>query len=130
MCVPHYTQEIRDAEANFKHEKSLEFKTVKEAVKTRFRYLYQTLRTKNACLLFDAIMRDRAGFLEFVAETSSIFVDIAKETNLVVTKRLIHTIKGNCGAYGTQTIADYCHNWETELAESNDRRPSTGPVYR
>lgn len=68
--------------------------------------------------IFQSIMFDRAGFLEFILETEKIVLDLLIPGIPVNTmKRNIHTIKGNTAIYGLTSVADFCHEWENKIAE-------------
>jgi signal transduction histidine kinase len=65
---------------------------------------------------FQRITADRAGFEQFFAEAGDIVKQILTGTaDLVVEKRLIHTLKGNCRVFGVDSVADACHGLETQL---------------
>ncbi len=67
--------------------------------------------------IFDCILRDRSGFLEFIAETKKYVDTLGLCTDSATAKRMIHTIKGNCSIYGLNTISEICHNWEADISE-------------
>jgi two-component system, chemotaxis family, sensor kinase CheA len=78
---------------------------------------------REAVSLFDRVMRDRAGFLEFFAESERQISAIVSGSveDPVVLKRVIHTLKGNSSLFRVQTIADLCHAMETSLVEDGER---------
>ena len=63
--------------------------------------------------LFQGMMRDRAGYLGFVAEVSGTVAQLARE-DLSDSARalLLHTLKGNAGMIGASVIASLCHETE------------------
>jgi two-component system chemotaxis sensor kinase CheA len=67
------------------------------------------------------ILRDRAGFGRFVAETDGLLADAATSRDPVVTKRILHTIKGNTAIFGFTALAAAVHAVEDLLAEEPDR---------
>jgi two-component system chemotaxis sensor kinase CheA len=69
--------------------------------------------------LFSRVLQDRAGVLEFLAETHRLVETITRGTpeEVAVTKRLLHTLKGNTGLYGLQSIAKLCHDLEDNMQE-------------
>ncbi len=71
--------------------------------------------------LFQKIVEDKAGVVEFYLEARELVAHItsADEANPAVLKRWIHTLKGNAGIYGLQSIADTCHDIETRMAEES-----------
>ncbi len=66
---------------------------------------------------FQLILSDKNGFLEFVAETEKLIQGLGDSVQLPLLKRQLHTIKGNSGIYGLNSIADCCHAWESSLDE-------------
>jgi two-component system, chemotaxis family, sensor kinase CheA len=69
--------------------------------------------------IFERIMRDKNGFLEFLSETETLVRTICGPTrpDLTQLKRALHTLKGNAGVYGVSSVAEMCHALESELAE-------------
>ncbi|MEO8554727.1 MAG: hypothetical protein ABI678_32340, partial [Kofleriaceae bacterium] len=68
--------------------------------------------------LFQRITSDRAGFDEFFADASSLVEKLGVASDDVTEKRLIHTLKGNCGVYGIHSYAGLCNEIESELADA------------
>lgn len=70
--------------------------------------------------LFTRLLEDRAGVLEFIAETNRLLDQVARETpsDVAVSKRIIHTLKGNSGLFGLDSFAKLCHVIEDEIQES------------
>ncbi|MEE9336702.1 MAG: Hpt domain-containing protein [Methylococcaceae bacterium] len=68
---------------------------------------------------FEHIMKDKAGFIEFLTESDQQMSLIANNEydDLVHLKRLIHTIKGNSGIFGLTGVADVCHEMENQINE-------------
>jgi two-component system, chemotaxis family, sensor kinase CheA len=70
--------------------------------------------------LFTRIIADRAGFLEFFSEAHGLLQDIsgyAEAQNRQELSRALHTLKGNAGIYGIETVAQLAHGLEDQLAE-------------
>jgi two-component system chemotaxis sensor kinase CheA len=72
--------------------------------------------------LFQHMMRDRTGFLEFLAEADEIIsslrgghYDSPEHRN-----RLIHTLKGNSAIYGMGRVSESCHELENAIAEPGE----------
>ena len=66
-------------------------------------------------------MRDRSGFMEFFQECDALLkTALARSTTLEQTKRVIHTIKGNCGLFGLTSVADVAHRLEGVMAERGE----------
>jgi two-component system, chemotaxis family, sensor kinase CheA len=76
--------------------------------------------------VFDRIVADRAGFIEFCEETEDLIssiTDPASGCDLRTLKRALHTLKGNSMIFGVQTVAEVCHAIESSL-EEEQRPPS------
>ncbi|MEM9693799.1 MAG: ATP-binding protein [Myxococcota bacterium] len=68
--------------------------------------------------IFHKVLQDREGFLEFYEEASKIVQRVvAGGDDPLVTKRLVHTLKGNCGFFGLATVARFCHDAEQRMLE-------------
>jgi two-component system, chemotaxis family, sensor kinase CheA len=78
---------------------------------------------REAMEVFDRVMRDRAGFLEFFHESERQIGQIAEDSveDAAVLKRILHTLKGNAALFRLQTIAELCHQMETRLVEDGER---------
>lgn len=62
------------------------------------------------------VLQDRAGFLEFFAETENLVNRVCNNRNDVVTlKRELHTLKGNSAIFGLSRLSSLCHGLENEL---------------
>ncbi len=75
---------------------------------------------------FQRLMRDRAGFLAFYRETGALVqqtVERVHERDMVVLKRVIHTVKGNTSMFGIEHVAALCHQLENDIAESGEPPP-------
>ena len=75
--------------------------------------------------VFQAVMKDKSGFIEFFNETENLVNQIVDDTiaDDAVLKRVIHTVKGNTAIYGITSVADACHELESACVE-DDRRPN------
>jgi two-component system chemotaxis sensor kinase CheA len=69
--------------------------------------------------IFERVMRDRAGFLEFFEEAQGLVSRIVDEgeRDPGALKRHLHTLKGNAAIFGIQSIADACHAIESRIAD-------------
>jgi signal transduction histidine kinase/HAMP domain-containing protein len=68
--------------------------------------------------IFQWLMRDRPGFLSFLAEGTSAVERLARGgQSVVVELREVHTLKGNAGLLGVRSVADLCHQLEGRLVE-------------
>jgi PAS domain S-box-containing protein len=82
---------------------------------------------KDALALFDRLLRDRQGVVDFLNEVGDLAKFVASwrddETTADVTtlRRAIHTIKGNCAMMGVAGVAAACHVVEDAIADENER---------
>jgi HAMP domain-containing protein/HPt (histidine-containing phosphotransfer) domain-containing protein len=70
--------------------------------------------------IFQAIQRDKQGFLEFFAEGTELVeaLDATRPCiDEVTRKREIHTLKGSSGMFGITSVAEACHALETAMAD-------------
>ncbi|MEZ4232738.1 MAG: ATP-binding protein [Polyangiaceae bacterium] len=77
--------------------------------------------------IFDRILKDKAGFLEFFREADGLVECISEQQqpeDLEVLKRQIHTLKGNAMLFGIHTIGDLCHELENRMEEDGDLPPT------
>jgi HPt (histidine-containing phosphotransfer) domain-containing protein/two-component sensor histidine kinase len=74
------------------------------------------VRHREMMNMFQSVMRDRAGFLDFVSEIGGLLKVLQSDTDLVTIRRTLHTIKGNTAIYGLPTMAQACHVLEDRLA--------------
>ncbi len=73
--------------------------------------------------VLDAVIRDRNGFLEFVTEAEGLVEQITAGDagdDLLVVRRVVHTLKGNFGIYGLASLVDYCHRLEARMLQDED----------
>jgi two-component system chemotaxis sensor kinase CheA len=68
--------------------------------------------------LFQRVSADRVGVEEFLAEGAGLVAALRAERDDAVSKRLIHTVKGNCAIYGLESVSMLAHHIEAELAEA------------
>jgi two-component system chemotaxis sensor kinase CheA len=69
--------------------------------------------------LFQHIMRDKFGFIEFLAEAEEIVKTLrdGSATQLEHARRLIHTLKGNAAIFGMRRLSEICHELESAIDE-------------
>jgi two-component system chemotaxis sensor kinase CheA len=75
---------------------------------------------KEMMAVFDRVMRDKRGFLDFFSEAEQLVEAVSAvrdDGDLQVLKRRIHTLKGNAAIFNLSTIAQYCHELETAMEE-------------
>ena len=78
---------------------------------------------KEVIAVFEKSMADRGGVLTFYEEATKMIQDLreAKHATRMEELRVIHTLKGNCGVFGVRSVAAFCHDLETQLAETTGR---------
>jgi len=73
--------------------------------------------------MFEALTKDRNGFLGFIDEANEIFRQL-RSGDLALQKRGLHTLKGNAGLVGFGIVAKLCHQAEDELADRTAPLPA------
>ena len=70
--------------------------------------------------VFERVMKDRIGFVEFFNEASALADELATQPpgDDALLLRRVHTLKGNAGIFGLGSVADICHALETKAAEA------------
>jgi HPt (histidine-containing phosphotransfer) domain-containing protein/two-component sensor histidine kinase len=78
--------------------------------------------------VFQHMMRDKTGFLEFLSEADYIVHALrgGQHDGLEHLKRLIHTLKGNSAIFGMKRVSEICHALENEMAEQGGELAGTG----
>jgi two-component system, chemotaxis family, sensor kinase CheA len=76
----------------------------------------QEAERKEVLAMFEALTRDRTGFLSFVDEADELLKQV-HGADLPTQKRILHTLKGNAGLTGFAIVAHLCQQAEEELAE-------------
>jgi two-component system chemotaxis sensor kinase CheA len=74
---------------------------------------------KELVAFFQRVSVDRTGVEEFVTEAAQLVGALRTETDAVVQKRLVHTLKGNTAIYGLASIAELAHQVETDLSDTH-----------
>jgi chemotaxis protein histidine kinase CheA len=76
---------------------------------------------REVLVLLERALEDGPAYLAFVAEAGSLTDGVAHErfTSAVETKRAIHTLKGSFGLFGLTSLATFCHEIESRMAEAN-----------
>ena len=69
--------------------------------------------------LFRRVMDDKAGFLEFLADSGEIVGALQERRwgSLGVCKRWLHTVKGNAMLFGIKSVSTICHELEDVIVE-------------
>lgn len=66
------------------------------------------------------MLRDRTGFRQFTHDVGELIARLRSETDLVVQRRDLHTLKGNVAIFGFASVARECHRCEDAMADSGD----------
>jgi two-component system chemotaxis sensor kinase CheA len=74
----------------------------------------QEAEGKEVLALFNALASDRARFLSFVDEVNELLARLPG-ADVVVQRRVLHTIKGNAGLVGLSVVAGICHQLEDQI---------------
>ena len=71
--------------------------------------------------LFQHIMLDKFGFIEFLAEAEEIVrtLKAGEFQGASHLQRLIHTLKGNSAIFGLRRLSEICHQVESRIAEED-----------
>jgi two-component system chemotaxis sensor kinase CheA len=74
---------------------------------------------REVLVVFERVMRDKNGFLDFLTEADGLVAQISGEVRPPrdALKMALHTLKGNAGVFGALSVARMCHELETRLAE-------------
>jgi two-component system chemotaxis sensor kinase CheA len=83
--------------------------------------------------LFQHIMRDKRGFIEFLTEAEEIMRHLrAGHEDVDHVKRLVHTLKGNAGIFGMRRLSEICHELESRIAEEQElpTEAEIAPLYQ
>jgi two-component system, chemotaxis family, sensor kinase CheA len=80
-------------------------------------------------VIFKHVLTDRAAFDGFFSDAARLVDAIEKGDGLdeVTLRRDIHTLKGNSAVFGLDSVARYCHELESRMAE-DDARPTAAQV--
>lgn len=70
------------------------------------------------------LLSDKAGFVQFVTDCEDLIAGLSNSADLTLTKRHLHTLKGNTAVYGMASVAEYCHALEDQLAASGQAIPT------
>lgn len=80
---------------------------------------------RETLLVFERLLADRSGFIDFIEEGTSIVQLLLRDEPLSLSsfQRLVHTLKGNAALFGMGTVASACHDLE-ELVEEQGELPA------
>ncbi len=86
---------------------------------------------REALRVFRRVLVDPVGFRDFLRNGAALVSMIEQQSDLVKPtsklKRDIHTLKGDTGLYGIESIVSVCHRIESQM-EDLDRPPSAGEL--
>jgi len=84
----------------------------------------QEAERKEILAMFEALTKDRTGFLSFIDEANDMFKQLQGDTDVPTQKRVLHTLKGNSGLMGFSIVATLCHQAEDDLADRRTPLPA------
>ncbi len=74
--------------------------------------------------MLDRILRDRTGFLEFMAEAEAIVRRILSDgSSSLEMQRELHTLRGNASVFGFLRLSDLCRELEASIADTEHVPP-------
>ena len=78
--------------------------------------------------VFERLMKDRNGFIEFYNEASALVDGFAvhSTTDTTALARQVHTLKGNSAVFGIQSVADVCHEVESRVRDEGQATLEAG----
>jgi len=82
----------------------------------------QEAERKEILAMFEALTKDRHGFLSFMDEANELVKQLHSE-DVTLQRRVLHTLKGNAGLMGFGIVAKLCHQAEDELDERQSALP-------
>jgi two-component system chemotaxis sensor kinase CheA len=84
----------------------------------------QEAERKEILAMFEALTKDRTGFLSFMDEANDLISHVMT-ANLEMQKRILHTLKGNAGLIGFTILSQMCHQMEDTLADEMKPLPES-----
>ena len=66
------------------------------------------------------LLKDKQGFLSFVRDAERLLASLRGEIDRERALRTLHTLKGNTGVFGMESVARRCHELEDRLAERDE----------
>ncbi|XZE20466.1 ATP-binding protein [Pirellulaceae bacterium SH449] len=78
-------------------------------------------------VIMNQLVQDKDGLLSFFREAESIVQTLRnyRVTDSIVTKRFVHTLKGNCAVFGLNRVAQACHEIEDYIAGNGELPDNT-----
>lgn len=68
--------------------------------------------------MFQRLATDRAGVDELLSNVQDLLGVLAAPCDVVVERRILHTLKGNCALFGLELYSELCHTIETEVCDT------------
>ncbi len=77
-------------------------------------------RQREMMSMYRRLIADRPAFNEFFDEATTLVREIttARDVELPIVKRQVHTLKGNCALFGIDSVATLCHAIEDRIDDS------------
>lgn len=115
----HYRFEYRPIGTTAPHEHYLVIVT---DVTTEVERERSEVERREAMVLFERVLVDRSGLESFFEEGKAVMAALGTATasDAASVKRNVHTLKGNAGLFGLNSIAERCHQLEDSMAESDE----------
>ena len=85
------------------------------------------IERREAMAVFERVLCDRSSFETFFEEGSSLIEALTSDraTDLLLVKRLIHTLKGNASLFGLFSVASLCHQLEDVIEDHGALPPKS-----
>ncbi|OYP37901.1 hypothetical protein CGZ80_04025 [Rhodopirellula sp. MGV] len=81
------------------------------------------LAIKELQVVIGNLLKDRDGFCDAIRECNKLIDGVKNASDLITSRRIVHTIKGNCAIIGFKSISKFIHELESVLEDEN-RMPS------
>ena len=80
------------------------------------------IENREMLAMIERIGNDRDGTIEFLQEGDELIASLRDDSqgDMTVTKRRVHTLKGNCSMFGLQRVSRTCHEIEDYLTDSGE----------
>lgn len=84
---------------------------------------------RETMVIFKHVLSDRVGFEQFVEDAAGLVdaVEHGDALDELTLRRHVHTLKGNASIFGLDSVARYCHELESRMAE-DEARPTAAQV--
>lgn len=116
----HYRFEYRPIGEGERHE---HFLVIVTDVTTEVERERSEVERREAMALFEHVLVDRSGLESFFEEATRAVELLVSGTDAETMRRLVHTLKGNAGAFGLSSIVQCSHQLEEAMSESEGQLP-------